>query len=229
MPRLRFILSRLLLSAATLLFAATACLAQESRGSITGKVVDPQGAVVPGAKVTVTNVETNVSNPVTSNSTGYWEVNFLIPGDYIVTAASAGFKTLKRSGIGLSTGDRLALDLKMEIGDSTTSVTVNADAPLLNTTTAATGRVLNSQDITHLPYGNMNPFLLQAMAAGMSFTGSLQPDNNRALDHASTANYNSGGLGTGLSEFLLDGNPVTGTNGGRAGYVPLSEIGRAHV
>jgi hypothetical protein len=83
--------------------------------------------------------------------------------------------------------------------------------------------VLNSQDITHLPYGNMNPFLLQAMAAGMSFAGSLQPDNNRALDHASTANYNSGGLGTGLSEFLLDGNPVTGTNGGRAGYVPLSE------
>jgi len=223
MPRLRFTLSRLLLSGATVLFAASACLAQESRGSITGKVVDPQGAVIPGAKVTVTNVETNVSNPVNSNSTGYWEVNFLIPGDYLVTAETVGFKTLKRSGISLSTGDRLALDLKMEVGDSTTSVTVNADAPLLNTTTAATGRVLNSQDITHLPYGNMNPFLLQAMAAGMSFTGSLQPDNNRALDHASTANYNSGGLGTGLSEFLLDGNPVTGTNGGRAGYVPLSE------
>jgi len=160
MARLRFTLSRLLLSGATVLFAASACLAQESRGSITGKVVDPQGAVIPGSKVTVTNVETNVSNPVNSNSTGYWEVNFLIPGDYLVTAETVGFKTLKRSGISLSTGDRLALDLKMEVGDSTTSVTVNADAPLLNTTTAATGRVLNSQDITHLPYGNMNPFLL---------------------------------------------------------------------
>src|ERR1039457_2651306 len=69
MPRLRFTLSRLLLSGATLLFAATACLAQESRGSITGKVIDPQGAVIPGAKVIVINVETNVSNPVNSNST----------------------------------------------------------------------------------------------------------------------------------------------------------------
>jgi hypothetical protein len=214
---------RALFLGAALLLGSAAALAQESRGSLTGKVVDPANAVIPGAKVTVTNVETNVSNALTANSTGYWEVNFLIPGDYAITVEAAGFKTLKRSGITLSTGDRLGLDLKLEIGESTVSVTVNADAPLLNSTTAATGRTLNTQDITHLPYGNMNPFLLQAMAAGMSFTGSLQPDNNRALDHASTANYDSGGLGTGLSEFLLDGNPVTGTNGGRAGYVPLSE------
>src|SRR5271157_3365850 len=223
MLRLNLVLSRVLLSGAALLFASTVCLAQESRGSITGRVIDPAGAVIPGAKVTVTGVGTNVSNMATTNSTGYWEVNFLIPGEYAVTAEAAGFTTLRRSGITLNTGDRLALDLKLEIGQSTVSVTVNADAPLLNSTTAATGRVLNTQDMTHLPYGNMNPFLLQAMAAGMNFTGSLQPDNNRALDHASTANYNSGGLGTGLSEFLLDGNPVTGTNGGRAGYVPLSE------
>jgi hypothetical protein len=185
--------------------------------------MDPANAVIPGAKVTVTNVGTNVSNVLTANSTGYWEANFLIPGEYSVTAEAAGFKTLKRTGITLDTGNRLALDLKLEIGDTSSSVTVTADASLLNSTTAAMGRVLNSQDMTHLPYGNMNPFLLQAMAAGMIFTGSLQPDNNRALDHASTANYDSAGLGTGLSEFLLDGNPVTGTNGGRAGYVPLSE------
>ena len=217
--------NRALSLCAVLLLAAIGCFAQESRGSITGKVVDPQNAVVPGAKVTVTNSATNVSNTVTANTTGYWEVNFLIPGEYSVTAESGGFKTMKRTGITLDTGDRLSLDLKMEIGESTTSVTVNADAPLLNTTTAASGRVLNNKDMAQLPYGNMNPFLLQAMSAGMIFTGSLQPDNNRALDHAATANYDSGGLGTGLSEFLLDGSPVTGTNGGRAGY----EIGRAHV
>src|ERR1017187_8071249 len=106
MPRLHDTMSRVLFSVAVLLFAATACLAQESRGSITGKVIDPQGAVIPGAKVIVINVETNVSNPVNSNSTGYWEVNFLIPGEYLITAESVGFKTLKRSGISLSTGDR---------------------------------------------------------------------------------------------------------------------------
>ena len=223
MLRSYFTWSRALLLGATLLFTGISCLAQESRGSITGKVTDPQDAVIPGARVTVTNVDTNVSNTVTANTTGYWEVGFLIPGAYAVTAESGGFKTLKRTGITLNTGDRLALDLKLEIGESSTSVTVTADASLLNTTTAATGRVLNNRDMAQLPYTNMNPFVLQAMAAGMIFTGSLQPDNNRALDHASTANYASGGLGTGLSEFLLDGSPVTGTNGGRAGYVPTSE------
>jgi hypothetical protein len=205
-----------------LLLAGAVCVAQESRGSITGTVHDPANAVIPGAKVIVTNVETNVNSNLTANSTGYWEVNFLIPGDYAITVEAAGFKTLKRSGITLSTGDRLALDLKLEIGESSVSVTVNADAPLLNSTTASTGRTLNSTDMTNLPFGQMNPFVLQAMAAGMIFTGSLQPDNNRALDHASTSNYASSGLGIGMSEFLLDGNPVTGT-GGRAGYVPLAE------
>jgi len=216
-------LNRVVLCCIALLLAGMNSFAQESRGSITGKVIDPLNAVVPAAKVTVTNVGTNVSNTVTANSTGYWEVNFLIPGEYSVTAESAGFKTLKRTGITLNTGDRLAVDLKLEIGESSVAINVTADAPLLNTTTAATGRVLNTQDMAQLPYTNMNPFALQAMAAGMIFTGSLQPDNNRALDHAATANYDSGGLGVGTNEFLLDGNPVTGTNGGRAGYVPSSE------
>jgi hypothetical protein len=223
MLRLLHGLNRALVVCAVLLLAGTLCFAQESRGSITGKVLDPTGAVVPGAKVTVTDVGTNVSNTVTANSTGYWEVNFLTPGEYTVTAEAAGFTTLKRSGITLDTGVRLALDLKLAIGESSVSVTVNADAPLLNSTTAATGRVLNTQDMADLPFGQMNPMVLQAMAAGMIFTGSLQPDNNRALDHASTANYASGGLGTGLNEFLLDGNPTTGTNGGRSGYVALSD------
>jgi len=79
----------------------------------------------------------------------------------------------------VSTGDRLALDLHLDIGQTTQSVEVSADAPLLDTTNAATGRVLNTRDIGQLPYTTMNPFALQAMAAGMIFTGAMTPDNNR--------------------------------------------------
>ena len=215
--------NRAVLAAVGLLLTAMNCLAQESRGSITGKVTDPQNAMVAGAKVTVTNTGTNVSNTATSNSTGYWEINFLIPGVYSLAVEWPGFKKMMRSGITLDTGDRLALDTQLEIGQSNQSVDVSADAPLLDTTNAATGRVLNTRDIGQLPYTTMNPFALQAMAAGMIFTGALTPDNNRALDHASTANFDSGGLGVGTNEFLLDGNPVTGTNGGRAGFVPNAE------
>jgi hypothetical protein len=214
---------RLHLSVIVLLGFSTVCLAQESRGSISGKVVDPQNSVVPGAAVVVTNTATNVSDKATTNQTGYFEVNFLNPGPYSVSVESAGFKKLVQTGINVSTGDRLALDLHLDIGQTTQSVEVSADAPLLDTTNAATGRVLNTRDIGQLPYTTMNPFALQAMAAGMIFTGAMTPDNNRALDHAATANFDSGGLGTGTNEFLLDGNPVTGTNGGRAGFVPNAE------
>jgi hypothetical protein len=224
MLRLRFAQNRaLLIGVALLLCLSMVCLAQESRGSITGKVVDPQNSVVPGAAVVVTNTATNVSDKATTNQTGYFEVNFLNPGPYSVSVESAGFKKLLRTGITVSTGDRLSLDLPLEIGQASQSVEVTAEAPLLDTTNAATGRVLNTRDIGQLPYTTMNPFALQAMAAGMIFTGAMTPDNNRALDHAATANFDSGGLGTGTNEFLLDGNPVTGTNGGRAGFVPNAE------
>jgi hypothetical protein len=213
----------LLIGVALLLSISTVCLAQESRGSITGKVVDPQNAVVPGATVEVTNTATNVSGRATTNQTGYFEVDYLNPGTYSVTVDASGFEKLVRTGITLDTGDRLALDLQLVIGQTTQSVIVAADAPLLDTTNSAQGRVLNTRDIGELPYTTMNPFALQAMAAGMIFTGSLTPDNNRALDHAATASFDTGGLGTGLAEFLLDGNPVTGTNGGRAGFVPNAE------
>ena len=204
-------------------FLIASCFAQESRGSITGRVTDPQNSVVPGAKVTVTNDDTNVSRSTTTNETGYYEVTFLDPGPYQVRVEAQGFKTVDRKAIRLNVGDKLAVDLKLELGTATQSVQVNADAPLLQTASAAQGGVLNSRDMAQLPYGTMNPFLMQAMTAGMIFTGSLQPDNNRAMDNAAAASYASGGLGSGTNEFLLDGNPITGTNGGRAGYVPNSD------
>jgi hypothetical protein len=197
--------------------------AQESRGSITGKLTDPQNAAVPNAAVVVINTDTSVSRRTTTNDTGYYEVSFLDPGPYKVEIDAAGFKKIVRTAIRLNVGDRLSVDAQLELGQSVQAVEVTADAPLLQTASAAQGAVLNSRDMAQLPYGTMNPFLMQAMAAGMIFTGSLQPDNNRALDHAASANYASGGLSTGTDEFLLDGNPVTGTNGGRAGYIPNSE------
>jgi len=212
--------SRALPVAVALLAAAFSCPAQESRGSILGKITDPQNAVVPSATVIVTNTATGVARRAATNSTGYYEVSFLDPGAYMVEAEAQGFKRISRGPVTLDVGDRVTVDLQLAVGQTSESVTVTADAPLLETASAAQGRVLNSKEMAQLPMGTMNPFLMQAMAAGTVFTGSLQPDNNRAMDNAASANYASGGLGTGTNEFLLDGNPITGTNGGRAGFVP---------
>ena len=107
---------RALVLGAALLSLAAICPAQETRGSITGKITDSQNALIPGAPVTVTNVLTGVSNKVTTNQTGYYEVDFLNPGTYSVSAEAEGFKTTLRTGIVVNTGDRLSVDVQLEVG-----------------------------------------------------------------------------------------------------------------
>jgi len=213
---------RVSLRCGCLLVALSAvCLAQEPRGSITGTVADPQRASVPAALVTVVNTDTNASNHTQTNEKGYYEVDLLNPGTYSVAVEAHGFKKVVRNGITLSVGDRLGVDVALELGQATETVNVSAEAPLLDATSASVGRVLDKRDVGQLPYTAMNPFALQAIAPGMQFTGTIS--QQRVFDNAGTASYNAdGGVGAG-NEFILDGSPVTGTNGGRAGFVPSSE------
>ena len=213
--------------------SAALCFAQGSRGGITGKVTDPQNAIVPGAAVTVRDLLNGGVSKATTNQTGYYEVNFLDPGTYSVTAEAPGFKTTVRSGITLETGEKLSIDVRLEVGQANQSIEVTAETPLVDTTSAAGDRVLSDQEVAQLPYTTMNPFSLQALTPGVVFTGS--PGIARVFDNAGTASYAGYGLvaGGGIiagNEFLLDGAPVTGTNGGRAGFVPSSQaVGEMRV
>ena len=207
--------------------------AQGSRGSITGTVRDQQNSVIPGASVTVKDVLTGGTTKVTTNQTGYYEATSLDPGTYSVSVEMAGFKTIIRDGIILETGNRLAVDLKLEVGQTNQSVEVTAKSPLLDTTSAGGDRVMDDREIAQLPYTTMNPFSLQAVTPGVIFQGA--PGIARVFDNAGTASYGGYGLvaGQGIiagDEFLLDGAPVTGTNGGRAGFVPSAQaVGEMRV
>jgi hypothetical protein len=102
------------------------------QGSISGTVTDPSGAVIVKAQVTVTNVETNVSQVITTNSTGYFEVDYLNPGVYKISVSSPQFGTLVREGITLDTNARLQVPMVLKPGSAVATVTVSADATLLN-------------------------------------------------------------------------------------------------
>ena len=91
------------------------------------RVIDQQNAVIPGAAVTMKDVLTGVATKAVTNQTGYYEVNFLDPGTYSVSVEAAGFKTMIRDGIILETGDRLAIDLKLEVGQTNQSVEVTGE------------------------------------------------------------------------------------------------------
>src|SRR5256885_9816258 len=100
----------------TMLLAVPPLLAQETRGSLVGRVTDPTGAVVPGAKLDVVHKQTGVATKRISNEEGLYQLLYLVPGIYNLTASSTGFKTLAREGIEIRINDRRERSLSMEPG-----------------------------------------------------------------------------------------------------------------
>ncbi|MDP2999277.1 MAG: TonB-dependent receptor [Bryobacterales bacterium] len=215
MYRFRTILALLALMA----LLASGAWSQEARGSIAGKVADPQGAVIPGASVTVTNVDTNSIRRTRTNDTGYFEATLLNPGQYSVAVEAPGFRRAVRSGLDLNVAGRLDLPFQLEVGAVSESVEVTAAAPLLDTTTASGGRVIDTRQILQLPLGDMSPFALSAMTPGMAPTG--QSAERRLMDKGGTSSFYTLG-GVGQNEYTLDGAPVTGSNR-RVGFAPPGE------
>ena len=141
---------------AVVLFAGLA-FAQDYRGQITGRILDPTGAAVPGANVKVINTATNAASATISDEHGNYRTLYLTPSTYVVTVEAAGFKKLNRQGIEVRVGDSIALDLTLEIGASQETVNVTAEAPLLETNTASSGQVIETRAIADLPLSDGNP------------------------------------------------------------------------
>src|SRR5687767_1408748 len=151
-------------------FASISLVAQETRSTISGTVRDEQG-VIPGASVKVTNVGTGVTQQLTTNNSGYFEAPLLIAGTYEVVVEMTGFKTLRRTGVTLSSGQTLALPLALEIGTIAEEITVTGEAPLLEVVTLRQGLVLDAKKIADLPVQSNMPVLFARFAPGMMARG----------------------------------------------------------
>ena len=119
--------------------------AQEFRGTILGRVIDQTGAAVPIATVQVTNVETRTVLRSVSNESGNYQVPFLLPGIYTVAVESAGFKRIERTGVRVLTGSAVTVDLTLEVGSATESVTVTAAPPLLEVANGDLSQVMTRE------------------------------------------------------------------------------------
>ncbi|HKC85974.1 MAG TPA: carboxypeptidase-like regulatory domain-containing protein, partial [Blastocatellia bacterium] len=187
---------------ATLIVACGAAIgsAQEFRGSITGRVVDNSGAAVAHANVTVTNAATNTSSSTTTNGDGDYTALYLTPGSYSVTVEATGFKKATRQNIEIRVGDKLQIDLQLEVGNVSDTINVTSDAPLLETNTPSAGQVVDQRRIQELPLSDGNPFVLSRLAAGVSYTGDLL--FSRPFDNGGTSSIVADGS-TGGNEFTL--------------------------
>ena len=199
--------------------------AQDFRGSVKGRVTDPSGAALPGVTVTATHAGTNVPSTAVTNEVGDYNLQFLAPGTYTITAEMSGFKKRSESNIEVRIGDKVELPIKLEIGQQTETVEVVSEAPLLETATASTGQVIDEKRIQLMPLSDGNPFVLARLAPGVSYVDSLQ--FSRPFDNNATSGLRVDG-GVGRNEFTLDGTPNTVNHGGnaelgRVAFVPPSD------
>jgi len=137
--------------AVVIVLAATSAAAQANRASITGTVTDTTGAVVAGAEVTATNVEINAPSKTVSNQDGIYAIPNLAPGKYSVEFRKDGFETLRRPAITLESTQVARIDAALKVGSVGQSVTVTADAPVLEQEDASIGTNMKGNVVTDLP------------------------------------------------------------------------------
>ena len=136
----------------TLSCTSMPCLAQTDRGNISGTVTDPSDSAVSGAKVTVTNIAMGTQNSTITTGAGAYTVPQLPAGTYSVTVSAPGFKELIRNGVTVSVGETATINLQLSVGQTNTTITVTADAPLLQTDSAQNNVEVTTRDLNELPF-----------------------------------------------------------------------------
>ena len=189
-----------------LLFTAELASAQSFQGGLRGSVKDAQG-VIPGVTVTLTNEANGVSRDTVSNASGEYSFPAIDPSSYTVKAAVQGFKTFERKGIRIGTQQFITLDIVLEVGQLEESITVTADAPLVETSNASHGEVLDAKTIETLPTIGRNVFLMAVTVPTVQSSGDTHW--NRMQDQTGASAISLGGGGVRSNNYLLDGFPVT--------------------
>src|SRR5579862_5336530 len=162
-----------LVSLGTILFAL-ATFAQSDRGTITGTILDPAGAVVANATIEAVNVDTGSVFPVASSSTGNYTIPEMPAGTYVLNVTVSGFKKYVRPGLIVQAAQTIRVDVPLAVGNSSESITVNAEAPMLKTESGDISHTPSTETMNTLPLleigtngpGIRNPYNLLALVRG---------------------------------------------------------------
>src|SRR3954470_1787072 len=211
-----------LLCIALLAMFASSATAQEFRATVKGQVVDSSQAALPGATITVRNQETGEVGTATSNSEGNYTVPFLRPGVYSVTVEMEGFQKYTRTDMRLEVSQVAVINAQLGVGGLAESVNVSAEAPLLETSNANRGTVIDQALIAELPLQSRSPMALATLVAGVTYNA--QAVYLRPFDNGALADWSMNGGQNRNNEFLLDGAPNNANQGGNnIAYVPPAD------
>ena len=180
------------------LAVAASAWAQKDTGSIVGTVKDSTGALIPDAKITVTETEKGTTFVTSSDSSGEYVASPLNVGHYKVTVEKQGFKTAVAGPIELDVQQRAVVNVTLPVGEMVIKVEVNTAAPLLETETSELGQVVNNRQVVNLPLNGRNFAQLALLTAGTT------PSEPGARDEGGYGFSSNGGRSL-QNNFLLDG------------------------
>ena len=191
---------------------AASIYGQEFRATITGRVTDSSGAAVPQARIEIRNTQTNEATQVLSGEQGAYSAPLLRPGAYSITVEAPGFRKYTREGLLLNVGQAVTVDIALELGTLTEQVTVTAETPLLETSKADRGGIIDNKQVAEFPLNARNPFMLSTLVAGVGFNGTVV--YQRPFDNGAIADWSINGTANRNNDFLLDGAPNNSQAGG---------------
>ena len=210
---------------AALVAVAAVATAQETRGRITGQVVDASKAAVAGAPVTVTDVARGTVVSVTTNGEGLFQANYLLPGTYEVAVEMTGFKKYIRKDVAVEFNQTRDVSIALEVGAIEEAVSVVAEPATINTSDANLGLTVDAKRLADLPLIHGDPYKIMGLAAGVTHSGSQRLD--RPYEPTHIVGYAYDGTRSNRSDLLIDGLPSTSTANANeviASYVPPSDM-----
>ena len=152
----------------------TSALAQTPTGTILGSIKDSQGAVVPGATVTATNIGTQYSRNTVTDGAGEYALRLLPLGNYMVDVSLPGFKNFTQTGIVLEVGRNARVDATIELGAVSETVSVVGDSPLVDTASASLSRTVGQNEVLNLPLVNRDLYALLSITGGVTSNDELE-------------------------------------------------------
>jgi hypothetical protein len=171
---------------------------------ILGNVTDASGAAVPAANIRILNTDTNAASLTTTNSEGFFTAPSLPVGSYSVTAEKTGFKKALRSGITLQVDQRAQVDFRLDVGETTEAIEVTGEAPLVDTSSATVGKVVENRRIADLPLNGRNALALVMLTPGVK--SQAGPTNSGFVDRGTALSAISiNGGPSSLNAFIVDG------------------------
>jgi hypothetical protein len=201
-------------------------------GTLSGYILDPQHLDVPGAQVVVENTNTAATRSAVSNQQGLYSVPALPPGPYNITVEANGFKTIRQNGIILEANQNARMDFALTIGSRTETITVEGNAPLLNTSDATVSTLIGNQFVTNMPLNgrsfstliNLTPGVVLAQTnsseQGQFSVNGQRPDANYFTIDGVSANLETYLAGQGGAGQL----PATDAFGGMSNLVSLDAL-----